>query len=67
MEDKELNKRIELVAYRSCLDSYMESKDRDDIVKYWIRCLDSKHYAQAKGVEKALEVIDIMQSLDAEK
>lgn len=64
MNNEELDKKIELVSYRSCLDSYMNSKDRDDIVNYWIRCLDSKHYAQAKGVEKALEVIDIMESLD---
>ena len=66
MGNEELDKMVERVSYKSCLSSYMNSRDRADIVKYWIQCLDARNYAQAKGVEKALELIDIIENLDAE-
>jgi hypothetical protein len=66
MDKEELDKMVERISYRSCIDSYMNSKDREDIVDYWMKCLLDKKYAQAKGVEKALELIDLMRELDAE-
>ena len=66
MDKEELDKMVERISFRSCLDSYMNSRDREDIVDYWVQCLQDRKYAQAKGVEKALELIDLIQELDAE-
>ena len=67
MLPEELCKNKEIVAYRSCVDSYFSNGDRKDIMEYWLQLFEQKRFCEAKGVEKALEVIDIMQSLDAEK
>ena len=64
MDREELDKMTERISYKSCLDSYMNSRDREDIVNYWVQCLQSKKYAQARGVEKALEIIDLIIELD---
>lgn len=58
-------KNLENVAYKSCIDSFFCSKDKDDIIKYWIYLFEKKRYCEAKGVEKALELIDIYEELNA--
>jgi hypothetical protein len=59
MYTKEYCKSLQNVAYRSCIDSYFETKDREDIVEYWVYLLKRKRLCEAQGVEKALELIDI--------
>jgi hypothetical protein len=63
MYTKEHCKNLENVAYRSCIDSYFVSKDKDDIIEYWLFLFEKKRFCEAKGVEKALELIDIYQEL----
>jgi hypothetical protein len=67
MDKEELDKMVERVSYKSCVDSYMNSRDREDIVNHWVQCLQNKNYAQARGVEKALEIIDLIRDLNAKK
>lgn len=55
----------EKVAYRSCVDSYFSNGDRQDIMEYWIQLFDQKRFCEAKGVEKALELIDIYEEINA--
>ena len=50
---------IENIAYKSCVDSYLISKDKNDVKDYFIYLLNKKRYCEAKGVEKALELIDL--------
>ena len=56
-------KNLQNIAYRSCVDSYFRTKDREDIVEYWIYLLEQKRWCEAQGVEKALELIDIHKEL----
>ena len=58
-------KNQEIVAYRSCVDSYFNNKDKKDIIKYWLQLFEQKRFCEAKGVEKALELIDIYEDLNA--
>ena len=51
------------IAYKSCIYSYFNSKDREDIVKYWLYLLEQERWCEAEGVEKALELIDIHKEL----
>ena len=60
-----LCKNKEVVAYRSCVDSYFSNKDRKDIMEYWLQLFEQKRFCEAKGVEKALELIDIYEDLNA--
>ena len=56
-------KKLQNVAYKSCIDSYFNSKDREDIFEYWVYLLEQERFCEAEGVEKALELIDIYQEL----
>ncbi len=60
-----LCKNKEFVAYRSCIDSYFCNKDKKDIMEYWLQLFEQKRFCEAKGVEKALELIDIYEDLNA--
>ena len=56
-------KKLQNIAYKSCIDSYFKTKDREDIVEYWIYLLEEKRWCEAQGVEKALELIDIYREI----
>ena len=64
MEDRQCNK-LNSVAYNSCIDSYFESKDRNDIYEYWLYLQEAKRFCEADGVMKALELIEIIIDLKA--
>ena len=64
MEDRQCNK-LNSVAYNSCIDSYFESKDRNDIYEYWLYLQEAKRFCEADGVMKALEMIEIIIDLKA--
>lgn len=51
------------IAYKSCIDSYFKTQDKEDIVEYWVYLLEQKRWCEARGVEKALELIDIYQEI----
>ncbi len=55
----------EKVAYKSCVSSYFTNGDRQDIMEYWLQLFEQKRFCEAKGVEKALELIDIYEELNA--
>jgi hypothetical protein len=59
-----LCKQQSSVAYKSCVDSYYQSKDRNDIYEYWLYLQEAKRFCEADGVMKALELIELMQDLD---
>ena len=65
MYTEEHCKRIQNVAYKSCVDSYFVSKDKADIMEYWLFLFEKKRFCEAKGVEKALEIIDLYEELNA--
>ena len=65
MLPEELCNNQERIAYKSCVDSYFSSGDRQDIMEYWIQLFDQKRFCEAKGVEKALELIDIYEEINA--
>lgn len=65
MYTEEHCKKIQNVAYKSCVDSYFVSKDKADIIEYWVFLLNKKRFYEAKGVEKALEIIDLYEELNA--
>ena len=64
MMDSQCNK-LNSVAYKSCIDSYFESKDRNDIYEYWLYLQEAKRFCEADGVMKALEMIEIIIDLKA--
>ena len=64
MLPEELCKNQEKIAYKSCVDSYFSNGDRQDIMEYWIQLFDQKRFCEAKGVEKALELIDIYEEIN---
>jgi len=66
MYTEEYCKEIQNVAYKSCVDSYFASKDKADIVEYWLFLFEKERFCEAKGVEKALEIIDLYEELNAE-
>lgn len=63
MYSETLCKQVENVAYKSCIDNYFDTYSKDNIKEYWIALLEKKRYCEARGVEKALELIDICQDL----
>jgi hypothetical protein len=65
MLPEELCRNKEKIAYRSCIDSYFTNGDRQDIMEYWLQLFEQKRFCEAKGVEKALELIDIYEELNA--
>jgi len=65
MLQEQLCKNQEKIAYRSCIDSYFSNGDRKDIMEYWLQLFEQKRFCEAKGVEKALELIDIYEELNA--
>ena len=66
MYTEEHCKEIQNVAYKSCVDSYFASKDKADIVEYWLFLFENERFCEAEGVEKALEIIDLYEELNAE-
>jgi len=65
MSQGELCKNQEKIAYKSCVSSYFANGDRQDIMEYWLQLFEQKRFCEAKGVEKALELIDIYVELNA--
>ena len=63
MEDKNCTQKGK-VAYKSCIDIYYKSKDKEDIRNYWLYLQESKRYCEAEGVMKALELIEIIIDLN---
>ena len=54
------------IAYRSCLDNYFTTGDRNDIYEYWLQLVESKRACEALGVQKALEFIELWENIDGE-
>tara|TARA_R110000822_G_scaffold247040_1_gene375113 strand:+ start:343 stop:546 length:204 start_codon:yes stop_codon:yes gene_type:complete len=63
IEKKQCNQQSS-VAYKSCIDSYYRSKDRNDIYEYWLYLQEAKRFCEAAGVLKALELIEIMKEIN---
>ena len=63
MEDRQCN-QLNSVAYNSCIDSYYKTKDRNDVYEYWLYLLEARRMCEAKGVEKALELITLLEDLN---
>ena len=66
MNDKEQCKQLEIVAYKSCVDSYFRSNDQNDIYEYWLQLLETKRSWEARGVHKALELIELYKDINGE-
>lgn len=64
MSEKEQCKLLERVAYKSCLYSFLNNKDKEDIIQYKNQLIKEGKYCQSNGVEKALELIKIYEDLD---
>ena len=64
MYEKEQCKQLQVVAYRSCIDSYFRSKDRNDIYEYWLQLIEAKRSCEAKGVQKSLELIELYEDIN---
>ena len=62
MEKEQCNK-LNSVAYNSCVDSYYQTEDKNDIYEYWLYLLEAKRFCEANGVEKALELITLLEDL----
>ena len=58
-------KSLENVAYKSCIATYFNQRDKKDIMEYWMQLFEQKRFCEAKGVEKALELIDIYEDINA--
>ena len=65
MLQEELCRNQEKIAYKSCIDSYFSSRDKKDIMEYCMQLFEQKRFCEAKGVEKALELIDIYEDINA--
>ena len=61
--EKEQCNRLNSVAYNSCVDSYYQTEDRNDVYEYWLYLLECKRFCEADGVEKALELIVLIEDL----
>jgi len=61
--EKEQCNRLNSVAYNSCVDSYYQTEDKNDVYEYWLYLLKSKRFCEANGVEKALELITLLEDL----
>ena len=66
MNGKEQCKQLEIVAYKSCVDSYFRSNDQNDIYEYWLQLLETKRSCEARGVHKALELIELYKDINGE-
>lgn len=61
--EKEQCNQLNSVAYNSCVDSYYQTEDKNDVYEYWLYLLEAKRFCEANGVEKALELITLMEDL----
>jgi len=61
--EKEQCNQLNSVAYNSCVDSYYQTEDKNDVYEYWLYLLEAKRFCEANGVEKALELISLMEDL----
>jgi hypothetical protein len=66
MYEEEQCKQLQVVAYKSCVDSYFRSKDRNDIYEYWLQLIEAKRSCEARGVSKALELIELYEDINGE-
>ena len=64
MYEKEQCKQLEVVSYKSCIDSYFRSGDQNDIYEYWLQLLEAKRSCEAKAVQKALELIELYKDIN---
>ena len=64
MNNKEKCKKLEVVAYKSCVHSYFRSKDQNEIYEYWLQLIKAKRICESRGVEKALELIDLYKDIN---
>ena len=62
--EKKICKQQSSVAYKSCIDSYYKTKDKNDIYEYWLYLQKAKRFCEADGVEKALELISLIEDLN---
>lgn len=61
--EKEQCNQLNSVAYNSCVDSYYQTEDKNDVYEYWLYLLEAKRFCEANGVEKALELITLIEDL----
>ena len=47
MEDRQCN-QLNSVAYNSCVDSYYQTKDKNDVYEYWLYLLEAGRMCEAK-------------------
>ena len=66
MSHKEQCNQLHRIAYRSCLDNYFTTGDRNDIYEYWLVLVEAKRSCEALGVQKALEFIELWENIDGE-
>lgn len=56
------------VSYKSCIFDYQLNNDIESIVNEFYKAIDDDQFCKAKGVLKALELIDIINHIkDAKK
>ena len=46
------------------VDSYYQTKDKNDVYEYWLYLLEAGRVCEANGVEKALELITLLEDLN---
>ena len=66
MHNEQQCNQMHRIAYRSCLDNYFTTGDRNDIYEYWLQLVESKRTCEALGVQKALEFIELWEDVDGE-
>ena len=64
MENKKLCSQLHRIAFKSCLMTYYENKDRNDIYEYWLYLMEAKRVCEAKGVQKVLELIELQSDIN---
>jgi len=63
MDSKQCSK-LNSVAYNSCVYSYHNTKDKNDVFEYWLYLIGKNRICEANGVEKALEFISLLENLN---
>ena len=64
MYNKQQCVQMHRIAYRSCLDNYFTTKNRNDIYEYWLELVEAKRTCEALGIQKALEFIELLENID---
>ena len=55
------------VSYKSCIFDYQLNDDVQDIVNELYKAIDDDQFCKAKGILKALELIDIIEDIKSGK